>query len=318
MVVVAQASPSSSNHRDGRPNGRLTFGLAVIQFALPDAEPPVLLELGASVEPIDPITVWLHRRCAQVPKSCPIFYCTKCCSLYLIAFPIDSQMIGKRARHRPSAAAGYSSTRMGGAGGVSPRNGGEICMALVVVAAAACASSAAAASTSPAFCSTMPQSAPFLRNRGMVPNSATTAGGISQKPSFVGMQQISTTSNARPGMHPLFSSLDGDDANFDESEWQAVTAALQMYKAAYGDLKVPSRFVVPSLPPWPGEFRRRFWLFCAIVTAIFSVTLSQKDSPDDTHEILIYRNSHHRAGLVDEAWTESSFYPFYWKVRARQ
>lgn len=119
-------------------------------------------------------------------------------------------------------------------------------MALVVVAAAACASSAAAAaagsSTSPAFCSTMPQSAPFMRNKGMVPS--TTTAGISQKPSFVGKQQI----NARPSMHPLFSSPDSDDANFDEGEVQAVTAALQMYKAAYGDLKVPSRFVVPSLP----------------------------------------------------------------------
>jgi hypothetical protein len=57
---------------------------------------------------------------------------------------------------------------------------------------------------------------------------------------------------------PLFSSLDEaraspTGAKIDESEWQAVIAALQMYKAAYGDLKVPSRFVVPSLPPWPGE-----------------------------------------------------------------
>jgi len=26
-----------------------------------------------------------------------------------------------------------------------------------------------------------------------------------------------------------------------------------MYKAAYGDLKVPSRFIVPGIAPWPGE-----------------------------------------------------------------
>jgi hypothetical protein len=26
-----------------------------------------------------------------------------------------------------------------------------------------------------------------------------------------------------------------------------------MYKAAYGDLKVPTRFVVPSMAPWPGK-----------------------------------------------------------------
>ena len=212
-------------------------------------------------------------------------------------------MIGKRARHRPSAA-GYSSTRMGGAGGVNPRNGGEICMALVVVAAAACATSAAAAaagsSTSPAFCSTMPQSAPFLR-KGM------TTAGISQKPSFVGKQQISATSNARPSMHPLFSSPDSDDANFDEGEWQAVTAALQMYKAAYGDLKVPSRFVVPSLPPWPGKFRLILiyvhctlriefyvlasWDFlCNCYNIVQDVPLSQKAHPDNTHQIFIYQN----------------------------
>ena len=105
----------------------------------------------------------------------------------------------------------------------------------------------------------MPQSAPFVRNRKEMVPSKTTAS-ISQTPSFVGKQQISSTSNIRSNMHPLFSSLDSDDANFDESEWQAVTAALQMYKAAYGDLKVPSRFVVPSLPPWPGKLR--LGLFC--------------------------------------------------------
>jgi len=37
----------------------------------------------------------------------------------------------------------------------------------------------------------------------------------------------------------------------DESEWKSVLSCFKMYKAAYGDLKVPSRFVVPSMPPWP-------------------------------------------------------------------
>uniref|UniRef100_A0A7S2JR57 Helicase-associated domain-containing protein n=1 Tax=Leptocylindrus danicus TaxID=163516 RepID=A0A7S2JR57_9STRA len=37
----------------------------------------------------------------------------------------------------------------------------------------------------------------------------------------------------------------------DEGEWRAILASFKMYKAAYGDLKVPSRFVVPSMPPWP-------------------------------------------------------------------
>lgn len=39
----------------------------------------------------------------------------------------------------------------------------------------------------------------------------------------------------------------------DEEEWGALISSFQMYKAAYGDLKVPSRFVVPSMPPWPGK-----------------------------------------------------------------
>ena len=39
----------------------------------------------------------------------------------------------------------------------------------------------------------------------------------------------------------------------DEDEWRTVLAAFQMYKAAYGDLKVPSRFIVPGMAPWPGK-----------------------------------------------------------------
>lgn len=39
----------------------------------------------------------------------------------------------------------------------------------------------------------------------------------------------------------------------DEDEWRTVIASFQMYKAAYGDLKVPSRFIVPGIAPWPGE-----------------------------------------------------------------
>jgi hypothetical protein len=43
-------------------------------------------------------------------------------------------------------------------------------------------------------------------------------------------------------------------ANSDKEEWRAMLAAFQMYKAAYGDLKIPTRFVVPSMAPWPGKF----------------------------------------------------------------
>lgn len=47
----------------------------------------------------------------------------------------------------------------------------------------------------------------------------------------------------------------------DEDEWRTVLAAFQMYKAAYGDLKVPSRFVVPGMAPWPGK--------CETIVTIF-------------------------------------------------
>jgi hypothetical protein len=48
----------------------------------------------------------------------------------------------------------------------------------------------------------------------------------------------------------------------EEEDWEALTAAFQMYKAAYGDLKVPSRFVVPSMPPWPGTSFSSFNIHC--------------------------------------------------------
>lgn len=64
-----------------------------------------------------------------------------------------------------------------------------------------------------------------------------------------------------PGSNPaiinwsaLFSSSGGQDNDApDEEEWRAMLAAFQMYNAAYGNLKVPLRFVVPSLAPWPGS-----------------------------------------------------------------
>lgn len=40
----------------------------------------------------------------------------------------------------------------------------------------------------------------------------------------------------------------------DKEEWRAVLASFQLYKAAYGDLKIPTRFVVPSMTPWPGKY----------------------------------------------------------------
>lgn len=49
----------------------------------------------------------------------------------------------------------------------------------------------------------------------------------------------------------LFAKSSGD-GKADQQEWRAVFLTLKLYKAAFGDLKVPSKFVVPSAAPWPG------------------------------------------------------------------
>jgi hypothetical protein len=51
-------------------------------------------------------------------------------------------------------------------------------------------------------------------------------------------------------------SMSNDDESAttdDQDEWSALIAAFQMYRAAYGDLRVPLRFIVPSMPPWPSK-----------------------------------------------------------------
>ncbi len=60
---------------------------------------------------------------------------------------------------------------------------------------------------------------------------------------------------------------DGKSGFDDEDEWRTILAAFQMYKAAYGDLKVPSRFVVPAMAPWPGEifFIKFYALFIMMI-----------------------------------------------------
>jgi hypothetical protein len=42
-----------------------------------------------------------------------------------------------------------------------------------------------------------------------------------------------------------------NNADNDEAEWKAIFAAFRLYKAAFGDLKVPQRFIVPNIKPWP-------------------------------------------------------------------
>ena len=38
-----------------------------------------------------------------------------------------------------------------------------------------------------------------------------------------------------------------------ELQWEAARCALEMYKELYGDMHVPSDFVVSSSEPWPEE-----------------------------------------------------------------
>ncbi len=72
-------------------------------------------------------------------------------------------------------------------------------------------------------------------SRPPIISSASTEGGL---PSF--------SSRTR-----LFLSSNGSDKT-DQNEWRAVFLTLQLYKAAFGDLKVPTKFVVPAAAPWPG------------------------------------------------------------------
>eukprot|EP00522_Entomoneis_paludosa_P001294 CAMPEP_0172472340 /NCGR_PEP_ID=MMETSP1065-20121228/68285_1 /TAXON_ID=265537 /ORGANISM="Amphiprora paludosa, Strain CCMP125" /LENGTH=1042 /DNA_ID=CAMNT_0013230471 /DNA_START=191 /DNA_END=3319 /DNA_ORIENTATION=+ len=56
----------------------------------------------------------------------------------------------------------------------------------------------------------------------------------------------------RMGTTRLFQSSQNEgDKSDDAAEWKATIAAFQMYKAAYGNLKVPQRFMVPNMKPWP-------------------------------------------------------------------
>jgi len=97
----------------------------------------------------------------------------------------------------------------------------------------------------------------------------------------------------------LFSS-DGEDESSKE-EWQAILAAFQMYKAAYGNLKVPLRFVVPALAPWPGL---------------------SKNTMHFEHWSLLYKTYFyivivgcHRKSVGSQAWPKGCCDSFHWKVR---
>jgi len=94
----------------------------------------------------------------------------------------------------------------------------------------------------------------------------------------------------------------------DDEEWNALLAAFQMYKAAYGDLKVPSRFVVPSMPPWPGKLRRRYvelaYQLILLMDGLFSF------SPNTLDIFRIWMGS--------QAWPAGCWYSINRKVRRRR
>ena len=95
----------------------------------------------------------------------------------------------------------------------------------------------------------------------------------------------------------------------DDEEWNALLAAFQMYKAAYGDLKVPSRFVVPSMPPWPGTLRRKN-IERTYRPALFLMDGLFPFSPKTLDIFRIWMGS--------QAWPTCCCYPINWKVRRRR
>lgn len=74
---------------------------------------------------------------------------------------------------------------------------------------------------------------------------------------------IRTTNSPVDSSTRIFAASSGSD----KEEWRAILAAFQMYKAAYGDLKVPTRFVVPAMAPWPGKFHSS----CVAISSLFSL-----------------------------------------------
>lgn len=95
----------------------------------------------------------------------------------------------------------------------------------------------------------------------------------------------------------------------EKEEWRAILASFQLYKAAYGDLKIPIRFVVPSMKPWPGKF-----LFVLlkerVVTPLLACCL--------THWRRYDSFCFDRSGMGNGAWKEGRTYPIHWQVHRQQ
>lgn len=111
-------------------------------------------------------------------------------------------------------------------------------MAATIIAAAHFVSSASAFTQPP-------------NQMGVTPTSQL----LGTRPSFISSVRtkndlLSFSSRTRLFMSSNPESSTGSSKS-DQNEWRAVFLGLQLYKAAYGDLKVPAKFVVPSTAPWP-------------------------------------------------------------------
>jgi hypothetical protein len=118
----------------------------------------------------------------------------------------------------------------------------------------------------------------------------------------------------------------------DTAEWKAVLAAFKMYKAAYGDLRIPLRFIVPSMPPWPSKSKFLRDNFCGSIFLlttfpllifcdnlcnlsffIYLLSLFTFKFFIGLHFSLPTRNS-----LGYETWTSSSSYSLHRKICIQQ
>lgn len=81
--------------------------------------------------------------------------------------------------------------------------------------------------------------------------------GRAGQSSSVGTQLHLPVPHARSKAGKTLTSLSMSESEGGEgdnlAEWKALVSAFKMYKAAYGDLRVPLRFIVPSMPPWPSK-----------------------------------------------------------------
>ena len=103
---------------------------------------------------------------------------------------------------------------------------------------------------------TVPSSGTIIHSKASFLTPSKTASAFSTKKSLSSTRLFMSTENKSP-------------KSADQQEWRAVFLALQLYKAAYGDLKVPPHFVVPAVAPWPGMFL--FTLFLCSLSTTFSM-----------------------------------------------